>query len=179
VVFGIAFAKFSQPVSRGKSILVSPTLCGHEPTQVVAFRLINVRKHAVLEPNIKVFIVTPQNGRLPLFLEVPFTLSIPIEFLELPQTVSVPLSQVPPDRKLNAMLVVIFSAGDPASGNSFEVRKTFSLEHDVLWGKDFAPLIGGSQSLETISARVSLDLNRFYKYIDSDESRCPDWAPDC
>jgi len=173
-VFGVVLAKLARPGRREGSIFLSDKLCGHMPTGIVAFRLINVRQHAVQQPNLKVFLVTARAGHMPDFCELPFKLSIPMEFLEFPQTVSVSLGSL--DNRDNKYLVAIFTAMDDISGGTFEVRKRWSLAADLKLGEDFASMISDQECNHASLLRTNLNLDRFQDVVQADPSWPPSWA---
>lgn len=118
IVFGIVLAKFSAPSKRGNTFLISGNLCGRvwipvlsqelanrsewsapawvsdasEPSLCISFRMLNVRDHAVMQPELAVFLVDHcplmENGDLPVFRRISFEVQPPMHFLEFPCTVT-------------------------------------------------------------------------------------------
>lgn len=102
VVFGFVFAKFSSPGNRAKTILISESLCGvmkvpgvleiaegnEGSTLSLSFRVVNARKHAVMHPNLEIYLVDHrpllESGGPPCFHRISFHVQPPLTFLEFP-----------------------------------------------------------------------------------------------
>lgn len=93
-VFGFIFAKFSASSNRGRSLLLSNTLCGEvhrsgaKKGVTFCFRMVNPRKHPVLHPQLDIYLVDKRptwlSGLPPNFYKVECESRPPLVFLEYP-----------------------------------------------------------------------------------------------
>eukprot|EP00403_Amphidinium_massartii_P002179 CAMPEP_0178379352 /NCGR_PEP_ID=MMETSP0689_2-20121128/4898_1 /TAXON_ID=160604 /ORGANISM="Amphidinium massartii, Strain CS-259" /LENGTH=202 /DNA_ID=CAMNT_0019999451 /DNA_START=475 /DNA_END=1083 /DNA_ORIENTATION=- len=157
-------------------------LCGHAESRTVAFRVQNVRKHAVLDPHLKVFLVGPPSnprtasGEMPTFRRLVPRLPEAFDLLELPQVVAV---RIPADMENFSLrdagewfVHLSFTATDPATGSVFEIRKLWSLHSHLQLDADFATVRVSNPVLPLTPAPLSTTIS---ENSDSMLRELPEW----
>jgi hypothetical protein len=173
-IFGIVMSKVSAPLRRGCSMLISDCLCGHLPSGTVAFRMMNPRTKPLYDPKMTVYLLTPRPQEMPIVEVLETRSSAPIDFIQWPLVFAVDLRNVMDLQK--KFLMAIFLATDSATGNMMELRYTWSLNANIQYGFDFAPIYSNSFSRdeETMeSGTLALDVDRFQEVVPSE---CPAWV---
>ena len=162
----------TSPVETGSKLTCSKETNQNEVN--ATFRLVNfLPSRQQLHPSLDCYLCIGKSGYnhdidtmftsdTPVVKKVASTSSIPLKFLEWPVLVTAKLpasvlDELARDESLEVELIMVFSASEPVTGNSFDVRKSWSLKHDTVFHREFAPL--------SRSATGEFDLTHFHDTI--------------